>query len=121
MNRARYKLVMFGVVTRFDVGLRIDMTVWRPVHESNREQIRFFLNQAELRAEDQLVRFETFEDSYLRPISQADLTLQFERIRNPLALRLKAERKVAGRLQFRGNDLAKPLGSRVRCQREGRK
>src|SRR5438874_8481470 len=42
MNRSDDDFLMFGVIARFDIRLRIDITAWRPIDEPDRQQIRLF-------------------------------------------------------------------------------
>ena len=67
VNRAGDKFVMLGVVTGFDVRLRINIKVRRPVHKSDGKKIRLLLEQADLTAKNQFVRVEALEDGNLRP------------------------------------------------------
>ena len=73
MNGAGDEFVVLRVVTGFDVGLRIDIEMRRPVHESNRKQIRFFRQQSELGPEDPVIRLESAKDGELGPVRQAHL------------------------------------------------
>jgi hypothetical protein len=41
MNRADDELVMLGIISGFDIRLRIDILSWRPIGEANGKKIRF--------------------------------------------------------------------------------
>ena len=90
------------------------MTMGRPVCEADGEQIRLALKQCQLRAKDQLVRLEAFEDGNLCPLGQSQFTLNFVGIPDALALCLEAQRKIACPLKVRGHDLVQPFGGRKR-------
>src|SRR5207244_387455 len=41
MDRADDEFVVLQIISGFDVGLWIDIQMWRPIHESDRQKIRF--------------------------------------------------------------------------------
>src|SRR6266446_763785 len=65
--------VMLSVVTRFDVRLRVDTQTRRPIHEADRKQIRFFREETKLSRENFVIRIETLEHRYFRPVRQPHL------------------------------------------------
>src|SRR5204863_3558802 len=66
-DRADDELVMLGVVARFDIWLRIDIQMRRPIHEADRKEVRFRSQQSEFRPEYQIIRLKTAEHRYFRP------------------------------------------------------
>ena len=112
-NPADDEFVVLGVVTCLDEGLRINMTVGRPIDRPNGQQPRFFLNEAEFRSEDYFVRFEPPEDCDFGPFQKADFELSFVGVANALALDLGADGDVALRLQIGCYDLAQAFSGGV--------
>src|SRR5438105_480300 len=75
VDRADDELVMLGVITGFDIRLRIDIQMRRPIYKSDRQKIRFFGQQSELGAENPIVWLETAKDRNFRPFCQTHLRL----------------------------------------------
>src|SRR6266480_7692748 len=95
MDRTCEDFVMLGAVARFDIRLRVDVQMRRPIHEADRKKIRFLCQQSEFGRENPIVRIETAKHRYFRPFGQAHLRLQFVWVCNPLVLNLETQRQVA--------------------------
>ncbi len=105
-NRADNEFVVFGIITRLDERLWINIAVRRPVDRPDGKQPWFALDQSKLGSEDYLIGFETFENRNLSPFQKADFELSFVLIADPFALDLGADGNVALRLQIGCHDLA---------------
>src|SRR2546430_7232796 len=95
MDRTGEDFVMLGAVARFDIRLRVDVQMRRPIHEADRKKIRFLCQQSEFGRENPIVRIEAAKHRYFRPFGQAHLRLQFVWVCNPLVLNLETQRQVA--------------------------
>src|SRR6266481_5040205 len=95
VDGADNNFVMLSVVARFDIRLRVDVQMRRPIHEANRKEIRFLLQQSEFGRENPIVRIETAKHRCFPPFCQTHLRLEFVWVCNPLVLNLKTQRQVA--------------------------
>src|SRR5256714_3462633 len=67
--------VMLSVVAGFDVRLRIDIQMRRPIHKAGRKEIRFRSEQSEFCPENPIVRLKTAKHRYFGPFCQTHLGL----------------------------------------------
>src|SRR5260370_12381922 len=105
MNAADEHLVMLGAVASFDIRLRIDIQVWRPIDEPNGKKPRLFCQQSDLPPENPFVRLESAKHRYFSPFRQAQLGLPFLRVCNPLVLYFPTQGEISHRLQILRHDL----------------
>ena len=117
VNGTGDELVMFGVITGFDVRLWIDIQMRRPVHKSDGQQIRFLRQDPDFCPENPFVRLKPTKYRDLAPGRQPHLGLQLVRIGDALILNLETQREIAFLLQIRRDDLAKAFGRGVRERR----
>src|SRR5574338_676976 len=79
-------LVMIAVITGHDVRLRIDIVMWRPIRETDRQQPWRFRSQTKFCVEDPSVRVDSAEDGDFCPFGQAHFCLQLIHVAEFLVL-----------------------------------